>query len=54
MAFVSAFSEDKERSEKTIEKTMISVVIKHLSDKDAIMVTREITQNLKKKQRWRL
>lgn len=48
MAFASAFSEDKEQSEKAIEKTMTSAVIKHLSDKDAIMATREVTLNLKK------
>jgi len=48
MAFASAFSEDKEQSEKTIETTMTSAVIKHLSDKDATMVTREVTLNLKK------
>ncbi|PFJ17584.1 hypothetical protein COD67_01860 [Bacillus cereus] len=44
MAFASAFSEDKEQS----EKTMTSAVIKHLSDKDATMATREVTLNLKK------
>ncbi|MEA1009792.1 MULTISPECIES: DUF4878 domain-containing protein [Bacillus cereus group] len=48
MAFASAFSEDKEQSEKAIEKTMTSAIIKHLSDKDAIMATREVTLNLKK------
>ncbi|MGE6597860.1 hypothetical protein [Bacillus proteolyticus] len=48
MAFASAFSEDKERSEKAIEKMMTSAIIKHLSDKDAIMATREVTLNLKK------
>ncbi|MDH4421322.1 MULTISPECIES: DUF4878 domain-containing protein [Bacillus] len=44
MAFASAFSEDKEQS----EKAMTSAIIKHLSDKDAIMATREVTLNLKK------
>ncbi len=48
MAFASAFSEDKEQSEKAIEKTMTSTIVKHLSDKDAIMATREVTLNLKK------
>ena len=48
MAFASAFSEDKEQSEKAIEKTMTSAIIKHLSDKDAIMATRKVTLNLKK------
>ncbi|WP_141538063.1 DUF4878 domain-containing protein [Bacillus cereus] len=48
MAFASAFSEDKEQSEKAIEKTMTSAIVKHLSDKDAIMATREVTLNLKK------
>ncbi|QWU44139.1 hypothetical protein [Bacillus sp. NP247] len=48
MAFASAFSEDKEKSEKVIEKTMTSAIIKHLSDKEAIMATREVTLNLKK------
>ncbi|MGE7882267.1 hypothetical protein [Bacillus sp. NPDC094077] len=48
MAFASAFSEDKEQSEKAIEKTMTSAVIKHLSDKEATMATREVTLNLKK------
>ncbi|MDR4985658.1 hypothetical protein RGU74_18690 [Bacillus cereus] len=48
MAFASAFSEDKEQSEKAIEKTMTSAIIKHLSDKDATMATREVTLNLKK------
>ncbi len=31
MAFASAFSEDKEQSEKAIEKTMTSTIIKKLS-----------------------
>ncbi|EJS74573.1 DUF4878 domain-containing protein [Bacillus cereus] len=48
MAFASAFSEDKEQSEKAIEKTMTSAIVKHLSDKDATMATREVTLNLKK------
>ncbi len=48
MAFASAFSGDKEQSKKTIEKTMTAAVIKHLSDKDATMATREVTLNLKK------
>ncbi|WP_142344208.1 hypothetical protein [Bacillus cereus] len=48
MAFASAFNEDKEQSEKAIEKTMTSAIIKHLSDKGAIMATREVTLNLKK------
>ncbi|PGY17622.1 hypothetical protein COE23_07050 [Bacillus cereus] len=48
MAFASAFSEDKEQSEKAIEKTMTSTIIKNLSDKEAAMATREVTLNLKK------
>lgn len=48
MAFASAFSEDKEQSEKAIEKTMTSTIIKNLADKDAAMATREVTLNLKK------
>ncbi|PEV89116.1 hypothetical protein COJ91_12910 [Bacillus thuringiensis] len=48
MAFASAFSEDKEQSEKAIEKTMTSTIIKNLTDKDAAMATREVTLNLKK------
>ncbi|EJS66555.1 DUF4878 domain-containing protein [Bacillus cereus] len=48
MAFASAFSEDKEQSEKAIEKTMTSAIVKHLSDKEATMATREVTLNLKK------
>ncbi|TBX83304.1 DUF4878 domain-containing protein [Bacillus mycoides] len=48
MTFASAFSEDKEQSEKTIEKTMTSTIIKNLSDKEAAMATREVTLNLKK------
>ena len=48
MAFASTFSEDKEQSEKAIEKTMTSTIIKNLSDKDVIMATREVTLNLKK------
>ncbi|PEV85538.1 hypothetical protein CN429_06445 [Bacillus cereus] len=48
MAFASAFSEDKEQSEKAIEKTMTSTIVKNLADKDAAMATREVTLNLKK------
>ncbi|EOP72009.1 hypothetical protein [Bacillus cereus] len=48
MAFASAFSEDKEQSEKAIEKMMTSTIIKNLSDKEAAMATREVTLNLKK------
>ncbi|OFD98003.1 hypothetical protein BWGOE13_13450 [Bacillus mycoides] len=48
MAFASAFSEDKEQSEKAIEKTMTSTIIKNLADKEAAMTTREVTLNLKK------
>ncbi|WJE26688.1 hypothetical protein [Bacillus cereus] len=48
MAFASAFSEDKEQSEKAIEKTMTSTIIKNLSDKEAAMATHEVTLNLKK------
>ncbi|MBJ7984780.1 MULTISPECIES: hypothetical protein [Bacillus] len=48
MAFASAFSEDKEQSEKAIEKTMTSTIIKNLADKEAAMATREVTLNLKK------
>ena len=47
MAFASAFSEDKEQSEKR-SKTMTSTIIKNLTDKDAAMATREVTLNLKK------
>lgn len=48
MAFASAFSENKEQSEKEIEKLMTSTIIKNLSDKEAAMATREVTLNLKK------
>ena len=48
MAFASAFSEDKEQSEKAIEKTMTSTIVKNLADKEAAMATREVTLNLKK------
>nr|WP_275900865.1 hypothetical protein [Bacillus mycoides] len=44
MAFASAFSEDKEQS----EKAMTSTIVKNLADKDAAMATREVTLNLKK------
>ena len=47
MAFASAFSEDK-NNPKSNRKTMTSSIVKHLSDKDAIMATREVTLNLKK------
>ena len=47
MAFASAFSEDK-TIRKSNRKTMTSSIVKHLSDKDAIMATREVTLNLKK------
>ncbi len=33
---------------------MTSTIIKNLTDKDATMATREVTLNLKKRQRWRL
>ncbi|MEJ9260109.1 hypothetical protein P4517_15635 [Bacillus thuringiensis] len=36
------------QSEKAIEKTMTSTIIKNLTDKDAAMATREVTLNLKK------
>ena len=48
MAFASAFSEDKEQSEKAMEQMMTTTLVKNLSDKDAAMATREVTLNLKK------
>jgi Domain of unknown function (DUF4878) len=48
MAFASAFSEDKEQAEQTMEKLATTTMIKHLSAEDATMATREVTLNLKK------
>lgn len=48
MAFASAFSEDKEQSDKAMEQMMTTTLVKNLSDKDATMATREVTLNLKK------
>ncbi|WP_026593288.1 hypothetical protein [Bacillus sp. UNC437CL72CviS29] len=48
MAFASAFSENKEQSQKTMEKMMTTTLVKNLSDKDAAMAIREVTLNLKK------
>ncbi|WP_416829185.1 hypothetical protein [Ectobacillus polymachus] len=48
VAFASAFSQDKEQSDKAMQQMMASTFIKNLSDKDAAMATREVTLNLKK------
>lgn len=48
MAFASAFSENKEQADKTMEQMMTTTLVKNLSDKDATMATREVTLNLKK------
>ncbi|PEA54892.1 hypothetical protein CON64_10645 [Bacillus pseudomycoides] len=48
MAFASAFSENKEQSEKAMDQMMTTTLVKNLSDKDAAMATREVTLNLKK------
>ncbi|WP_440604292.1 hypothetical protein [Bacillus sp. GB_SG_008] len=48
MAFASAFSEDKEQSDKAMEQMMTTTLVKNLSDKDATMTTRVVTLNLKK------
>ncbi|MGG0238003.1 hypothetical protein [Bacillus rhizoplanae] len=48
MAFASAFSENQEQSDKAMEQMMTTTLVKNLSDKDATMVTRTVTLNLKK------
>ncbi|MCM3735740.1 hypothetical protein M3215_07895 [Bacillus cytotoxicus] len=48
MAFASAFSENKEQSDKAMDQMMTTTLVKNLSDKDAAMATREVTLNLKK------
>ncbi|WP_459502066.1 hypothetical protein [Bacillus sp. C1] len=48
MAFASAFSDNKDQSEKAMEQMMTTNLVKNLSDKDAAMATREVTLNLKK------
>ncbi|MCM3569009.1 hypothetical protein [Neobacillus mesonae] len=48
MAFAQAFSEDQEKTDKSMQKLMEATLLKNLSPKNATMDTREVTLNLKK------